>query len=70
MKEFVVALTKIGAGLAKFLREMPSWVILSTLFAFLQIMYHLRPDSLTEDAVKGVLGALLLSMRPHQQPPH
>lgn len=49
------------------LKQMPAWVILSTLFVLLMIGYYVRPDNLTEDAAKGVLAALLLSIQTNKQ---
>lgn len=53
------------------LKQIPPWLVLFVLFVLLMIGYYIRPDNVTEDAVKAVLGALLLSIqpRPIQQPP-
>ena len=53
------------------LKLMPSWFVLFVLLLVLMVLYQVRPDATTEDMVKGVLGALLLSLRqaPPQPPP-
>lgn len=56
-------------AIVEVLRIMPTWVILSFLFVVLLICYYIRPDNVTEDTLKGVIGALLLSIQPRQQPP-
>lgn len=48
------------------LKDIPAWAILTVLFLFLMVCYYVRPDALTEDSAKGVLGALLMSI---QHPP-
>lgn len=54
-----------------FLKEIPAWAVLSMLFGCLLIGYYIRPDNVTEDSLKAVLGALLLTLRPNErsQPP-
>lgn len=50
------------------MKHIPSWLILLILFVCLMIGYYIRPDNVTEDALKSVIGALLLSMRSTQPP--
>lgn len=45
------------------IKQMPAWIILAVLFVLLMIGYYIRPDNLTEDSAKGVLGALLMSIQ-------
>lgn len=51
------------------LKDIPAWVVLSALFILLMIGYYIRPDNVTEDSAKGILAALLLSLRPNQNTP-
>lgn len=51
------------------LRATPPWLVLFILFVLLMLGYYIRPDNLTEDCAKGVIGALLLSIQPRQHPP-
>ena len=51
------------------LKEAPSWMILFALFIVLLTGYYIRPDNVTEDSLKAVVGALLLSLRSTQPAP-
>lgn len=55
------------------LKDVPTWTVLLFLFILVMVGYYIRPDNLTEDAAKGILGALLLSLqtkpRNETQPP-
>lgn len=51
------------------LKLIPPWFVLFVLMVLLMIGYYIRPDNLTEDSAKAVLGALLLSIQPRQQAP-
>lgn len=56
------------------LKQTPAWIILAVLFVLLMIGYYVRPDNLTEDSAKAVLGALLMSIqttpkKQDEQPP-
>ncbi len=52
------------------LKQVPPWFVLFILFILLMVGYYVRPDNVTEDSLKAVLGALLLSIQPRsQQPP-
>lgn len=51
------------------LKNLPSWFVLCVLFVALLVAYYVRPDNVTEDLLKGVSGALLLSLRSVQLPP-
>lgn len=45
------------------IKDLPAWLVLLILFVILMIGYYIRPDAVTEDMAKGVLGAILLSLR-------
>lgn len=49
------------------LREMPTWFVLLIVLGVLLTGYYIRPDNVTEDAIKSVAGALLLSLQ-HNKP--
>lgn len=51
------------------IKELPAWSVLFVLLLVLLGLYQVRPDATSEDAVKAVLGALLLSLRSAQPPP-
>lgn len=50
------------------LKQLPVWCALSGLFVILLAGYYIRPDNVTEDALKSVLGALLLSLQVKPRP--
>lgn len=51
------------------IKEIPSWVVLFVLLSLLMLGYYVRPDNVTEDSFKAVLGALLLSLQTKPKPP-
>jgi hypothetical protein len=52
-------------------KDVPAHLILCVMFLALLLAYYIRPDPVTQDALKAVLGALLLSLqsqKPQPQP--
>lgn len=45
------------------LKELPAWIVLVTIFLALLIAYYVRPDAVTVDMIKTVLGAILLALQ-------
>lgn len=46
------------------LKNVPSWFVLTILFLCVLVAYYIRPDPVSQDILKGIIGALLLSLQP------
>lgn len=51
-------------NLNHFLKEVPTWAVLFVLLILLLTGYYIRPDNVTEDAIKAIIGALLGALMP------